>query len=73
MLISKSFGCLKRGGTDKNNSVCIYIYLHIKSKKLKQVSGYNKTETEFQIQRTSWWLPLGRGKWGGGNKIAIGN
>lgn len=53
MLISKSFGYLKRGGTDKNNSVCIYIYLHIKAKKLKQMSGYNKTETEFQIQRTS--------------------
>ena len=26
------------------------------------MNKYNKTETDSQIQRTNWWLPVGRGK-----------
>ena len=31
----------------------------------KKINEYNKTETDSQIERINWWLPVGRGKGGG--------
>ena len=34
----------------------------IRPKSCKQTNEYNKTESDSQIQRTNYWLPVGRGK-----------
>ena len=41
----------------KKKILCFHLYVEFK--KIKEMNGYNKTETD--SQRTNYWLPLGRG------------
>ena len=48
--------------SEKEKYYMISLLCEILKKKIKQVSEYNKKETDSQIQTTNQWTPVGRGE-----------
>ena len=52
------------GQLGERQIVCYHLHMEPKNKPYE----YNKTERDSQLQRTNWWLPVGRDEGGGARR-----